>query len=200
MMNVIRKIAMGIGGTVVVAAFIGLVAPKTVHAVVSALVTVANTPANPVPSEEIKESRANFVSVTSIEGASTYNEVQQDGTVSSTPFAIPAGEQFVITDVNWIAVCESFFSITCNKSAGDAVVLMLGSNGPFNAGSYMSQANYAGAASGGILTAGRSDTLKSGLVVTQLPVPSILFGASGNGENILAVTLRGYLALQIPKE
>lgn len=200
MMNVIRKIAMGIGGTVVVALFIGLMAPKAVHAVVSALVTVANTPTNPVPAEEVKESRANFVSVTSIEGASTYNEVQQDGTISSTPFAIPAGEQFVITDVNWIAVCESLFSITCNKSAGDAVTLMLGSNNPFNPGSYMSEANYARGAIGGILTAGRSDTLKSGLVVTQLPPPSILFGASGNGEALFAVTLRGYLVLPIQKE
>ena len=55
-MNVLRRIAMGIGGTVVVAVVMGLAAPKTVHALVSALVTVANTPANPVPVQEVKES------------------------------------------------------------------------------------------------------------------------------------------------
>lgn len=43
----LRRIAMGIGGTVMIA-LVGLAAPKTVHAVVSALVTVANTSANPV--------------------------------------------------------------------------------------------------------------------------------------------------------
>jgi len=175
-MNVLRRIAMAVGGTVAVALVIGLVAPKTVHAVVSALVTVANTSANPVAVQRVRESSANFVSVTLISGTSMYNEVQQDGTIGSTPFTIPAGEQFVITDVNWIALCENLFgAITCNKSAGDAVVLVLGGNGSaLSPGSYMSQAIYAGNASFG--TAGRSDTLKSGLVVTQLPMPSILFG------------------------
>ena len=33
-MNVLRRIAMGIGGTVVAALVIGLAAPKTVHALV----------------------------------------------------------------------------------------------------------------------------------------------------------------------
>ena len=192
MMNVLRRIAMGIGGAVVVALAIGLAAPKTVRAVVSALVTVANTSTNPVPAQEVKESRSNFVSVTLSSGFSTYNEVSPDGTVSSTPFTIPAGEQFVITDVNWIATCENFFSVTCTKSIGDSVVLVLGGTGNgFSVGSYMSTAIYTN--QHGLGVAGRNDSLKSGLVVTQLPTPSILFGPSGNGENIFAVTLRGYL-------
>src|SRR5487761_260583 len=49
----LQRIAMGIGGTVVVALVIGLAAPKTVRAVVSTLVTVANTPANPVPTQSV---------------------------------------------------------------------------------------------------------------------------------------------------
>lgn len=53
MMNVLRRIAMAIGGTVVVALVIGLAAPKTVRAVVSALVTVANTSSNPVPVQSV---------------------------------------------------------------------------------------------------------------------------------------------------
>ena len=53
MMSVLRRIAMGIGGTAVVAVVIGLAAPKTVHAVVSALVTVTNTTSNPVPTQSV---------------------------------------------------------------------------------------------------------------------------------------------------
>ncbi|MHB8486116.1 MAG: hypothetical protein ACYDCM_10365 [Candidatus Acidiferrales bacterium] len=52
-MNVLRRIAMAIGGTVAVALVIGLAAPKTVHALVSALVTVANTTSNPVPVQSV---------------------------------------------------------------------------------------------------------------------------------------------------
>jgi len=188
-MNVLRRIAMAIGGTVVVALVIGLAAPKTVHALVSALVTVANTSANPVPAQEVKESRANFVTL-SFNG-SGYDEILPDG--SRSAFAIPTGEQFVITDVNWITACETFFSTTCNKSAGDAVILVLG-GGPNGFGPYMSQSIYASANGfSNFLTAGRNDSLKSGLVVAQVPTPSILFGPSGNGENIGTVTLRGYL-------
>ena len=193
-MNVLRRITMGIGGTVVIALAIGLAAPKTAHAGVSAAVTVANTPSNPVPTQEVKESRANFISVSFSQfTGSTYNEVSPDGTISSTPFTIPSGEQFVITDVTWITLCEnaSIVGLTCSRSVGDAVVLVLGGNSSgFSQGSYTSQSSYF---NGGFLTAGRSDSLKSGLVVTQLPTPSILFGPSGNGENIFAVTLRGYL-------
>ncbi len=58
-MNLPRRIAMAIGGTVAVALVIGLAAPKTVHALVSALVTVANTSANPVPNRDVDNS-ANF--------------------------------------------------------------------------------------------------------------------------------------------
>lgn len=192
-MNVLRRIAMATGGTVVVALVLTLAAPRAAHAVFSALVTVTNTSANPVPIQTVKESSANFISVSiSPEaGGTTYNEVSPDGSISSTPFTIPSGKQFVITDVNWIAVCESGFGLTCNKSAGDAVVFVLGAgSGGVPTGSYMSQATYV--QSGIIAIAGKNDSLKSGLVVTQLPLPSILV-PSGNGEQILVVTLRGYL-------
>ena len=191
-MSILRRIAMGIGGTVVVALVFSLAAPKTVHAVVSALVTVANTATNPVPAQEVKESRGNFISVSLVSGGSTYNEVSADGTVSSTPFSIPAGEQFVITDVNWLTACvSSFFGVACNKSTGDPAILTLGGSGSFPGGSYVSQAIYADL--GGVLTAGRSDSLKSGLVVTQLPLPTLNLFGPANGESILAVNLRGYL-------
>jgi len=186
-MNVLRRIAMAIGGTVVVALILTLAVPRAAHAVLSALVTVTNTSANPVPAQEVKESRSNFVTL-SFNG-SGYDEVLPDG--SKSVFAIPTGQQFVITDVNWITTCENLFSITCNKSVGDAVILVLGASGPNGLGPYMSQGIYGENVF--VKTAGRNDSLKSGLVVAQVPTPSILFGPSGNGENILTVTLRGYL-------
>ena len=89
-------------------------------------------------------------------------------------------------------MCANAFVITCNRAVGDAVVLTLGSNGVgFAPGPYTSQGIYGENAF--FKTAGRNDSLKSGLVVTQLPMPSILFGPSGNGEQIFAVTLSGYL-------
>jgi hypothetical protein len=186
------KAGAGVAGVVFVASAITLFAPKAVHAVVSALVTVANTPANPVPTQAVKESRVNFISVSFVLGGSTYNEASPDGTISSTPFTIPSGEQFVITDVNWLAVCVSSFNgVLCNKSVGDSTILVLGGGGSFPAGSYASQGIYADL--GGLLIAGRSDSLKSGLVVTQLPLPSVGLFGPGNGEEILAVNLRGYL-------
>ena len=181
------KAAAGIAGVLFVASVMTLVAPKTVHALVSALVTVANTSANPVPAQEVKESRANFITL-SFNGTG-YDEVLPDG--SKSVFAIPTGEQFVITDVSWITICENFFTVTCNRAVGDAVVLTLGGNPPTVPGPYTSQAVYGENVF--LKTAGRNDNLKSGLVVAQVPTPSILFGPSGNGENILTVTLRGYL-------
>lgn len=188
------KAGAGMAGVLFVASAMALFAPKAVHAVVSALVTVANTSANPVPAQEVKESRANFITVSFdlALGTSTYDEVSPDGTVSENPFVIPSGEQFVITDVNWITTCGDLFaSPACTKHVGDAVVFMLGGD-RLSPGSYMSQSSYSANAFG-LLTAGRNDSLKSGLVVTQLPTPSILFDPPSNGEQILVVNLRGYL-------
>ena len=49
----IYKAGAGIAGVLFVASVMTLVAPKTVHALVSALVTVANTSANPVPNRDV---------------------------------------------------------------------------------------------------------------------------------------------------
>jgi len=187
--NVLRRIAMAIGGTVVVALVLTLAVPRAAHAVLSALVTVTNTSANPVPAQEVKESRANFVTL-SFNG-SGYDEVLPNG--SKSVFAIPAGQQFVITDVSWITICENAFTFTCTRAVGDAVVLTLGGDGnPLGVpGPYTSQAVYGENVF--LKTAGRNDSLKSGIVVAQLPAPLILFGTSGNGEQIFEVTLRGYL-------
>ena len=94
-MNVLRRIAMAIGGTVVVALVIGLAAPKTVHAVASALVTVANTPANPVPVQSVDDH--------------ALHTFQEEGTCTSAVnfncqaqgfFPVPLGMTAVVQDVS----------------------------------------------------------------------------------------------------
>lgn len=186
-MNVLRRIVLGIAAVVVVALALELVAPKAVRAVSNLFITVTNTSANPVPVLEDRESRANFITLSFNVASGGYDEVLPDG--SKSAFVIPTGQQFVITDVNWMATCASLFGgPICNKSAGDATALMLGSTDGMTA-PYMSRAIYAGGT--GFLNAGASDSFKSGLVVKQLPAPSIL--AQTNGEEILVVNLRGYL-------
>ncbi len=50
-----ERIAMGIGGVVVAVLLLAVAAPKAVHAIVSTLVTVANTPTNPVPTRDVAD-------------------------------------------------------------------------------------------------------------------------------------------------
>jgi hypothetical protein len=73
--NILRRIVVGIAGAVVVALALELVAPKAVHAVASALVTVSNTSSNPVP-------------VTG--GVAVTNTVPVSGSVNATVTSLPA--------------------------------------------------------------------------------------------------------------
>jgi len=188
MKNILRRILEAISGVVVVALLLTLAMPKTVHGVVSTLVTIVNTSANPVPTQSVKQSEANFISLVA-SGGGSYNLINPDGSTSG--FSIPSGQQFVITDIGWVTICSHTF-VTCSKSAGDTITLELGgSPTEFSPGAYNGTATYA---SGGfLLVASRNDALRSGLIVSQLPTPSVLGGLSGNGEEIFSVTLRGYL-------
>ena len=106
-MNVLRRIAMGIGGTVVVALVFSLAAPKTVHALVSALVTVANTTANPVPTTDVMRSVAQNVELhcqSSLNGAPSCIVIPPTGQIGPEPeYVVPSGSNLVITDVEIFA-------------------------------------------------------------------------------------------------
>lgn len=52
-MNIVRKAVTTIGGFCLAALLIAALAPKATHAVVAALVQVANTSANPVPNRDV---------------------------------------------------------------------------------------------------------------------------------------------------
>jgi hypothetical protein len=188
-MELLKRCLMGLGTILLLALSLQLFAPKTVHAVVSTLVTVANTSSNPVPTTSVKESAANYLTLVFDVPSGTYYQLHPDDT--TTQYVLPEGQQFVITDVDWIVGCASaiFSGPTCQKSAGDAVLLTLGQT-PYFAGGYTGQATYSSPGFG--LFASRSDIFKSGYVVSQLPTPQI-FVVAAPGEAIYSVTLRGYL-------
>ncbi|HEV2617490.1 MAG TPA: hypothetical protein VGU63_12870 [Candidatus Acidoferrales bacterium] len=92
-MNALQRIAMGIGGTVAVALVFSLAAPKTVHAVVSALVTVANTAANPVPVSNVNEP--------ALEAYQDFCKADLSSGTGDCAFqTIPAGKRLVIQDAD----------------------------------------------------------------------------------------------------
>jgi len=57
-MRFLQRFLIGLGAILVLAISPQLVAPKSVHAVVSTLVTIANTSTNPVPVDSSADSRA----------------------------------------------------------------------------------------------------------------------------------------------
>lgn len=125
---------------------------------------------------------ANFKTLVST--GTSYNEVFPDGTTSSGVFTIPQGEQFVITDVSWYMACSFLGCTTVVPSPGDAAVFLLGSGNI-----YLSVDTFRNSLVGPI--ASHADHLTSGIVMTQLPTPSI-FGGGTTGE-VFQVILQGYL-------
>ena len=93
------KEALGVlGALVVLMAIVALVAPKRAHAVVAALVQVTNTNSNPVPTQDVGKDLATnewFECSTSETGSEV---------VSCEPFTVPAGQRFVIDEIDGFCV------------------------------------------------------------------------------------------------
>jgi hypothetical protein len=88
MMNVVRRIVVGIAGVVLVALALELFAPKAVHAVVSTLVTVSNTSGNPVPTMAVDTRNVNVVNTPNV-NVNTLPAVQLSGTPSVNINSMP---------------------------------------------------------------------------------------------------------------
>jgi hypothetical protein len=126
-MTFLKRFVMGIGGIAMLAALLQLATPKAVHAVVSALVTVANTTSNPVPT--IGPSDALSQNVELYGNAYPYPDPGEsvylrnpDGTGASTPFVVPDGQTLVITDVD-------FDSLSASATTENLLELRLSSTG-----------------------------------------------------------------------
>ena len=180
--NIVSSIPLTVTGTVAAQQSgtwnVGINGTPTVSLASGATVNVGNV-SSPVPVQSVKQSAANFKTLLFNGTGTAYQEVLADGTLSPSAFAIPAGEQFVITDIDWVAFCS--FASSCSVSAGDPVLFSLGE--AFSSlGTYAVLLGLEG-------VAGRNEHLTSGIVTTSLPTPNVPAGnASGTH-----VVLRGYL-------
>jgi hypothetical protein len=117
-----------------------------------------------------------------------YNQLLPNGTL--VPYSIPAGEQLVITDLNWEAICPGGEAHPCLSKPGDGVALVLQFNsGSYYVGSYYSQATFT--TDNFEITAGKSESFKSGIVTNQLPTTG--FVQPIGDINLLSLNLNGYL-------
>jgi len=82
------------------------IAPKTAHGLVAALVQVSNTTANPVPTEDIRGSASQILELAcpTNDGGQEFCVQDDPSTPSSSPFTVPAGQNFVITQIE--ALCS----------------------------------------------------------------------------------------------
>jgi hypothetical protein len=94
----LQRLLMGLGTVLLLAVSLQLFAPKAVHAVVSTLVTVANTPSNPVYTTDAINSE-NLLQVTC-----TLPDTSFDGLSISTRncYTVPAGQRALIEQVDGI--------------------------------------------------------------------------------------------------
>jgi hypothetical protein len=101
-MKFLQRCVMGLGTVLLLAVSLQLFVPKAVHAVVTALVTVANTAANPVPVDTSADGRASIALVSSQQlNAPTISGLQVFENVSDlSTFVVPAGKRFMIDQVS----------------------------------------------------------------------------------------------------
>ena len=115
----LRRIAMAIGGTVVVALILTLTVPRAAHAVLSALVTVTNTASNPVPVQSVDDH--------------ALHAFQETGFCDNGPacqaqgfFSVPLGMTAVVQDVS--GSCDFFANSTSNFAPPPTSVVLKSTN------------------------------------------------------------------------
>ncbi|MGA7914474.1 MAG: hypothetical protein WCA00_04500 [Candidatus Acidiferrales bacterium] len=102
MKSLAKRMVKVVVGVAIAAFLLTLAAPKAAHAIVSTLVTVANTAANPVPVDTTADGRASIALVSSqqlnapaISGLQAFLNVTDFST-----FIVPAGKRFMIDEVS----------------------------------------------------------------------------------------------------
>jgi hypothetical protein len=96
-MKLAKTTLMGIGATALIALLLTLSAPKAAHAVVAVLVQVTNTAAAPAITQGVPTLASQMVTLRC--SGSSCNSMEPGGHVSSSPYAVPAGQNLVITHV-----------------------------------------------------------------------------------------------------
>ena len=106
-MQILKRGLMAAGALALAAMFLNFVAPKSVHAAVAALVQVVNTPANPVPTQNIYEPAKNVLVLSCF------------GFGYCVTGNVPAGSMFVLDSVS-VAEGGLGYSVILGITAGGA--------------------------------------------------------------------------------
>jgi hypothetical protein len=108
-MKFVKKVSMSAGFVVLAAGLVSLLAPKAAHALVAALVQVTNTPSNPVPTLDVNRAATQDMELNCSTVVPEFPigltpvcalVSQTSGYFGPTPWAVPEGMNFVITDVD----------------------------------------------------------------------------------------------------
>ena len=104
-MRFAQSLIMGIGAVALAAVLMTLVAPKSVHAAVAALVQVANTTASPANTEDISKQANQLVHlVCSLAGTGSgftnCFSSPPNGVITGSQYSVPAGQNLVINEVD----------------------------------------------------------------------------------------------------
>jgi len=191
-----RTVHSALGGIFLAALLVAALAPKAARAVAAALVQIANTRSAPVLVDTVRRSASNFVTLNTSGNSSspgtTWTQLSPDGSITALPYALPPGEQLVVTDVTVNAVC---LGGSC-PPVGTQVSVVMPSNqgfglaGPFF---YATSLNYQ-FTEGSALFAVHTDHLTSGIVFSTLPTAEFNINSGNNTGESFSVTIQGYLA------
>jgi hypothetical protein len=99
-MRFAKNILMAAGALVLALMLLSVMAPKAVHAVAATMVQVVNTTSQPIPSQDISRLPSKNVQLNCNAIANACAIVEQNGTLdSTTPYKVPSGMDFIVTDV-----------------------------------------------------------------------------------------------------
>jgi hypothetical protein len=103
-MKLAQRLLMGSGALALIAVLLTLAAPKAARAIAATLVQVNNTAAAPAVSQDVSKLASQNVSLT---GDTQVNQetsplyaVAADGSVSTSPYTVPAGQTLIITSAD----------------------------------------------------------------------------------------------------
>jgi hypothetical protein len=103
-MKLAQRILMGSGALALTILALALATPRAAHAIAATLVQVVNSAANPVISQDVSKLASQNVSLT---GDTQVNQdtsplftVAADGSVSTSPYTVPAGQTLIITSAD----------------------------------------------------------------------------------------------------
>lgn len=120
-----KQLLITLGVLTTVGLLLSLTVPRAVHAAVAALVQVVNTPANPVPNQEVTLSAAQTVGIFCPVSSAVCNQVLPGGGVATATYTVPAGQNLVITEFDVTTQAGSgncFFGVSSiNFSTGTSI-------------------------------------------------------------------------------